>query len=105
MITENDLLTSATCVSRLINQDLKLFNVVLGSKHLIHPSHSNGGLEFIGIYRTIEEVRVHENYTINTMSLTNQQRIRNNDIGKSYFFSFKNLIAAFTCENNLLNNF
>jgi hypothetical protein len=81
MISRDYMLTSATCVSRILNQDLNLFRVVLGSEHLVHPSHGTGA----GDYRNIEEIRVHQNYTSAEMSSStttggNYMRVKINDI-------------------------
>lgn len=70
MITKDYLLTSATCVSRLFQQDLNLFKVIPGAKHIVHPSHGLSAAE----YRDILEIHVHKDYTVNG-------HLRYNDIG------------------------
>jgi hypothetical protein len=89
-------------VSRILNQDLNLFRVVLGSEHLVHPSHGTGA----GDYRNIEEIRVHQNYTSAEMSSStttggNYMRVKINDIGETGFiiiFKFLQISKIYTSD-------
>lgn len=73
LISEDFLLTTATCVSRLFAQDLSLFKVALGSRHLVHPMN---GPTPDAVYRDIVQLIVHEDYNIQGLFK------RVNDIGE-----------------------